>query len=296
MWIQKVPGLTHITYAPDGRTLYSFGSYGTLSAWDIAARTSSQTVRLSVWVAGGRGIFPLADGQRIVSLHTYSATIFDANTGRELGGVTRLTDHKPGLRNVTPEGRIFYIKSGGFAVRVWNLTTHEAEPEREIPKSARRGIRSYDVSVDGQSVALIGTKGSVAVYDWGEGSELQNPLALDSTADNVQFSPDGRTLALFSGRQVQMWDLERGAPRGKAVLLNKRPDGGPFAFHPTAPVFAAINRDKLLTLFSTETGEAIRSLDFGVGKTVTCVCFSPDGLTCAVGGSNKQFAVFDVDL
>jgi hypothetical protein len=26
------------------------------------------------------------------------------------------------------------------------------------------------------------------------------------------------------------------------------------------------------------------------------VAFSPDGLMCAVGGSERQFAVFDVDL
>ena len=38
------------------------------------------------------------------------------------------------------------------------------------------------------------------------------------------------------------------------------------------------------------------SLDFALGKYVTCAAFSPDGLTCAVGGSNKQFAVFDVDI
>ncbi len=69
-----------------------------------------------------------------------------------------------------------------------------------------------------------------------------------------------------------------------------------FAFNPALPVFAGLNAKKTLTLFSTETGEAIRSLDFALGKNVKCLCFSPDGLTCAVAGSNKQFAVFDVDL
>jgi hypothetical protein len=62
----------------------------------------------------------------------------------------------------------------------------------------------------------------------------------------------------------------------------------------------------LLSLVSLETGEELRTLDFDAGKPppqqslrfspVTCAAFSPDGLTCAVGGSNKQFAVFDVDV
>jgi WD40 repeat protein len=68
------------------------------------------------------------------------------------------------------------------------------------------------------------------------------------------------------------------------------------AFHPTAPVFAAMNARRELTLYRLDTGEAVRSFDFGIGWAINCIAFSPDGLTCAVGGSNKQFAVFDVDL
>ena len=93
-----------------------------------------------------------------------------------------------------------------------------------------------------------------------------------------------------------MWDVSRGAPWSKPVNIDTKHDEATFAFHPTAPVFIAINRDKHLTFFGTETGEALRSLDFALGRYVQCVAFSPDGLTCAVGGSNKQFAVFDVDL
>jgi hypothetical protein len=78
------------------------------------------------------------------------------------------------------------------------------------------------------------------------------------------------------------------------------------AFHPTVPVVALRRRDGLLSLVSLETGEELRTLDFDAGKQppqqsprfspVICAAFSPDGLTCAVGGSNKQFAVFDVDV
>jgi hypothetical protein len=68
------------------------------------------------------------------------------------------------------------------------------------------------------------------------------------------------------------------------------------AISPTSETFAALNPQRQLTLFSLRSGEAIRSFDFALGATVQCLCFSPDGLTCAVGGSNKQFAVFDVDV
>jgi hypothetical protein len=70
-----------------------------------------------------------------------------------------------------------------------------------------------------------------------------------------------------------------------------------WAVHPTLPMFATRDPNGHVGLFSFETGEALRTFDFAVGKsTLRSVCFSPDGLTGAVGGSNKQFAVFDVDV
>jgi WD40 repeat protein len=295
MWVQTVPGVTHLAYAPDGGTLYSHERTGALTAWDITTRTGRQLKGPSGWwsVPGG-GIHPLADRKRIVWLDLW-ATVFDANTGRELGGVEGLTKHPSGLRRITPEGRLFYLKTGGIAVAVWNLTTRTSDPEREIPKSARR-LRSFDISTNEQLVALVGARGTVTVYDWGAGPELQNPRALEGTASSVRFSPDDRTLALFSGRQVQMWDVVRGTPRSAPVNIDPGHGEATFAFHPTAPVFIALDRAGHLTLFGTETGAAVRSLDFALGRSVTCVAFSPDGLTCAAGGSKKQFVVFDVDL
>ena len=296
MWIQNAPVVTHLAYAPDGRTLYALDRSGALTAWDIAARTSRKLASISQWALSiGCGIYPLADGQRIASLDAYWVTVFDTTTGRELGGVKRLTEHKSGLRNITPEGRIFYLKTGAIAVGVWNLTTRDSEPPRDIPKAARR-LQNFDVSRDEQMVALVGTKGAVTVYEWGDGPALQNPVALAGVHTDARFSPDGRTLALFSEKRLHLCATHAPTNPLVAVDIDHRNAEATFAFHPSAPVFVALNRSKHLTLFSSETGAALRSLDFALGRNVTCVAFSPDGLTCAVGGSNKQFAVFDVDV
>jgi WD40 repeat protein len=60
-------------------------------------------------------------------------------------------------------------------------------------------------------------------------------------------------------------------------------------------MFAAVSVDRVLTYWSLETGEQIRTVDFALGRYAQCVTFSPDGSRCAVGGSNKQFIVFDVE-
>ena len=93
---------------------------------------------------------------------------------------------------------------------------------------------------------------------------------------------------------MQVWDVPSRSVRAEHVTGVQTDKV--LAFHPTAPLFASLNPNKELTLFSLETGAPVRSLDFALGRFVQCVAFAPDGLTCAVGGSNRQFAVFDVDV
>jgi WD40 repeat protein len=92
---------------------------------------------------------------------------------------------------------------------------------------------------------------------------------------------------------MTLWDAAAHRPRAEQIqcMADRR-----LVFNPIFPVFAAVNRDDVLGIWSLETGAPLRALDFELGRRVRCACFSPDGLTCAVGGSNKQFAVFDVDL
>ena len=300
MWIQKIEtgAIDLLAYAPNGQTLYTYGfGFGNqnLFAWDVATRTSRQFTNMPTLWDRPQGIYPLADGKRIVWLHPKFAAILDAKDGRDLGGVKKLTTHKSGLRYITPNGRLFYLNALANEICVWNLRTHKAERERIIPDRRKYYHRCFDLSRDGRLVAVVNKKREVIVYDWGKGPELHDPIPLTEPADDVRFSPDGQTLALYDAksRRVALWDVTSGNFRATKIQTTFTSEL--FAFNPTLPVFVGLNPKKKLTLFSTETGGALRSLDFGLGQ-VKCLCFSPDGLTCAVGGSNKQFAVFDVDV
>jgi WD40 repeat protein len=132
------------------------------------------------------------------------------------------------------------------------------------------------------------------VYQWADGRELQNPVELSDGWD-VRFAPDGHALALSRSNppRVEIWDTatwKRRAEISPCWITEST-----FAINSVLPVCAAVI-DGALTLYSLETGSVIRTLDFELGRRALCVCFSPDGLTCAAGGSNKRFVVFDVDL
>jgi WD40 repeat protein len=159
--------------------------------------------------------------------------------------------------------------------------THCAPPE--LNRVAR-----FTVSPDGSAVLVDGSAHAALVR--ADGSSTRLP---DFYGSGVRFSPDGNSLLWLGGDRAQIWNAADLSVRVESV-----PSHAPWsviAFHPTAPVFAAQNPRRELTLFRLDTGEVLRSFDFGIGF-VQSVCFAPDGLTCAVGGSNKQFAVFDVDL
>jgi WD40 repeat protein len=281
--------------------LYELDQYGTITAWDLVTRTCRQLERPFLFRAV-QALYSLANGQ-IVRLDSprlarsnprQAATVLDAKDGHDLGGLEWQCVRHSGPAHVTPEGRLFYLRASADQIIVWNLLTRQEETSRTIP-GARNSVRHFDLSQDQRIVAVTNKLGETTVCDWAKGPELRNPRTFPS-AVTARISPDGNTLVLFHAKpqHVALWDIptqqlrKANIPCRTAEMI--------FAFNPILPVFVAINRDKLLTLFSTETGDAIRSVDFGVGRSVQCVCFSPDGLTCAVGGSNKQFAVFDVDL
>lgn len=302
MWIQKVPGggVQHLAYAPDGRTLYTLDTSGSLTVWYLASRTARQFWDAR-WMAHAspRGLYPLTNNWLVI--RTARFFILDPATGS-----VQAEAFPEGLSHyeyaqVRPDGRVYYLARTRRAVMGWDLETNLPQPGFAVSESARviETVQNFELSPDGRSVAVVFQDGGpVVLFNLTEENQLQDlvPVTDVRRVYRAKFSPDGRTLAVFANYpdRVTLWDVSSRTAR--VANIECCMDSGLFAFHPTAPMFATLNKEKVLTLFSLTTGEPIRSLDFALGKRVTCVAFAPDGLTCAVGGSNKQFAVFDVDV
>jgi WD40 repeat protein len=296
MWHQKVAGggVAHVAYEPTGRTLYTLDRGGQLIAWDIATHMGRKLTRVSFSVLGfPTGIYPLASGGRIVVAGRKAVLGWDTINDRQLLWYDRPPCYYFDQVRVTGEGRICFPNESGTEILGWNASTSTAETPRYFPGFT--GIRDFDLAPDERAVAVVCHRRPVTLFEWGTGSELRNPVTL-ADAYNVRFAPDGCTLALIhiNPTRVGLWDVATRRPRVENIPCVGT--SGLFAFNPVLPVVVGLNPQRELTLFSSETGAPIRSLDFALGRYVQCVAFSPDGLTCAVGGSNKQFAVFDLDL
>lgn len=296
MWIQKVGGggIRAMAYSPDGATLYTVDTSGWLTAWDVASRTGRRIVSDRRLAFTSRRLYALADGKRL-ALDAREPTLWDVDTKRALTGTepAQRLEWEPTV--VRPDGRMFGYYYDRPAIGGWNLSTGIPERERVLSDSDIP-LRDFDLSSD-EKLALVTTQaGNCVLYEWGEKLSPLSPVRMATAwLSQARFSPDGSAIAVAVGSSwtIGLWDVAARRPRVEQVLcmMDRR-----FALNPVFPVFAAINRSNVLAVWSLETGEQLRALDFELGRRVRCVCFSPDGLTCAVGGSNKQFAVFDVDL
>ena len=299
MWVQKVgAGVQALAYSPDGRFLYSADRGDCITRWDLAERRGSHL--FLVWHESMYGLFFAAGGRFLVT-RSPTPVVWEVAEQRIVAQIAVEWPAPCSMRAHPIDGTILLLNSGrGSGMQTWDPGTRDFGP-------APTGwpdlgpLEAFDVSPDGATAALLGrdTRGVVLVDEaGGRMRAVSTSLRVDwghSRVDWVRFSPDGKVLAVADGVGFGLHDLTGdrflqvdGAARTGPVPI--------FAFHPTAPVFAALNRERLLTLFHRETGQPIRSFDFALGRKVECVAFAPDGLTCAVGGSNKQFAVFDVDL
>jgi WD40 repeat protein len=293
MWIQKVTGggVEGLAYSPDGGTLYTADRSGRITAWNTATREGRCLVKLDeIERCNSIHLAVLADRSLLINgLHWI---VWDPEKGVERSRVpVEFAQRVFAFDSV----RLYSQLRGHRSVATWDLPAGRAGPIID-GWNLLGDLRSFDPGPDGETVVLTDTHGYVTIFDRESQQEVYRfePQFPSSQLHGARFSPQGDALVLLAGHRIRFWDVKTRTARGEIVVSLWHPWVS--IFHPTAPVFVALNREVVLTLYSTETGQPIRSFDFALGRYVQCACFAPDGLTCAVGGSNKQFAVFDVDL
>jgi hypothetical protein len=291
MWTGRVAAtLRGLAYAPDGRTLYTADAGGRVHAWDTAARTRLLLFQLDGsygWYT--RALAVVGDGRFLVVRTNHLLVCYLA------GGAKRVQVPMPFARGnvqVDPAGpRLLTYNTRGTAVLTWDLARRRRGPALAQWRGAANvpQTNSFRLAPGGRTLAMMARGGRWILRrapDWEEAGRLPDEAAWSF---DVRFAPDGRTLAVRVGDEVLLCDLPSGS-------LRCRTRARVLAFHPTEPVYAGLEGDRVLALVSLRTGETIRSFDFALGRSVGHAAFAPDGMTCAAGGSNKSFVVFDVDF
>jgi WD40 repeat protein len=255
--------ITAVCFAPDGKTVASAGTDGTILLRD--AVPGKQAVAPEGHKGGVYGVAFSPDGKTLASAGADGLVrLWEAATGREL---QRLAGHQGKVAAVafSPDGKV--VASGGYdgTLRLWDPATGQETRRLDGPKGrvtalafspdgkwlASGGTVQERISDARKNLLITGQADAITLWDLaGEGKARR----LSGRGSSILFSPDGRTVA----------------------------GGGLVADSGQAGDGTTIDGLDLICLIDAVSGETLRQIKWR-GRAVA---FSPDGKALASGGGS----------
>ncbi|MFC3519012.1 WD40 repeat domain-containing serine/threonine protein kinase [Streptomonospora nanhaiensis] len=194
----------------------------------------------------------------------------DAILTRFAEGVLRDSGAGPGAGG--PGGT---IAAGGddLAFSLWDAAT--GEPVTTVNGGFH--VDALAFSPDGGLLAVGGSYTDVVLWD---PQTEENVATLGSTATEIAFSPDGRTVATAIGA-TRLWDVETGEQTATLDEADNDVMVTALAFSPDGATVATAEGEGPVRLWDAETGEETAAFEHD--DYVFSLAFSPDGAVLAAG-------------
>ncbi|MEV8632270.1 serine/threonine-protein kinase [Streptosporangium sp. NPDC051023] len=254
----------------DGRTLVSV-SGGEARIWDM--RTGRRLGRFGGLGDDLTGVALSPSGRRLAVVGGGKLRVWDVAKGRPTGST--LTVPAPGLAGSYDasfgQAENLVMLRRGEGTILWNLETGA-----ELP--SLNGIIDFDTSPDGRALAAADLNGDVTALTLVDSKKKRLGERCSTCGRRVVYSPDGRTVAVRNGPDVQLHDAFTGAPLEPSLTQGDFEDGEDdrLRFSPDGRFLAAASSRNIWlwrvadgALLFTHTVDALRPV----------VAFDPDGRT-----------------
>ena len=207
-----------VVFSPNGLTLVSTGSDGTLRVWDLANNKgfSSEPAKTIQVIPTdeiiNHGVITATfspDGETLaVGTEKGEIVFYDSGTWTER---SRISAHELPIRGLSfsPDGRRIISASDDTTAIIWNVETR-----RRILTLAghANGLNAVVYSPDGTRIATASNDRSARVWDAGNGQVLATFKGHSGVVNAVTFSHDSRRIATSSSdRTIRIWNSYSGA-------------------------------------------------------------------------------------
>ncbi|MET7654561.1 helix-turn-helix domain-containing protein [Streptomyces sp. NPDC005486] len=273
-----------VAFAPDGRTLATASSDGTVTLRRLADRRTTATFKMSGQV---RSVAFSPDGRTLAAGAT--------NAPVRLWGAA---DHRTkvvlpagtgGARAVAfdPRGRRLAVAAGDGTIQVWDTVRRR----RVASFTGHVGqVDAVAYAPDGRTLASAGADRTVRLWDTVRGRPSGVLEGHNDEVYGVAFAPDGRSLASGGAdRTVRLWDLAR--HRTTSVLTGHSDDVNAVAYTPDGATVVSAGGDGTTRLWDVHSGMQTLTLTGHTDYTMG-VAVNADGTMLATAGFDQSVVLW----
>jgi WD40 repeat protein len=187
---------------------------------------------------------------------------------------------------ISPDDTMLASASRDEPITIWDRPTGKRLYDLREPSFT--SIKTVAFSPDSRMIAGGDQTGRVFIWDTTTGA-LLHELPCKLEVWHLDFSLDGKTLAVSDDESISLWDTKTGVPlpvQGRAASWAVfSPDGRTIASGSKS------NRDNLVRIWDVATGDIVRT--FEVPK-FSSLAFIPDGKALVVGDGNGKIDVLEI--